>query len=134
MSATRAAALPGARPSRLPERGEGLLGLPRARQQEPEVKVGLGHLRVRLHRVARLGDCLVRLALRPARAGLAARLLARPSAGAGETRSDSHFARKIPGPFPLNSHAMRSVEPGPRGDEARQPDGIHLEGEASRFR
>jgi len=43
--------------------------------------------------------------------GLAARLPARPSAGARETQSDSHVPTQFPGPFPRNSHSMRPLEP-----------------------
>jgi len=51
----------------------------------------------------------------------AARLPAQPSADRG-TQSVSHFSRRFRGPFPPNSHAMKSVKHAPRGDEARQSD------------
>ncbi len=59
------------------------------------------------------------------------RLLSSTPCGPRETRSDSHFPRKLPGPFPPNSHAMRSQR---SGDETGQSDNLRLEGEASRKR
>jgi hypothetical protein len=58
------------------------------------------------------------------------RPLSSTECGPGETRSDSHIPRKFPGPFPPNSHVVRS--PRSRGDETGQSDNLRHEAEASR--
>ncbi len=54
--------------------------------------------------------------------GPATNLPAGPGAGPGETQSDSHFPRKIPGPFPCSSHALTSTGPGLGPDETGSRD------------